>query len=123
MAGKWTEARLRAFIVSTLRAGTRRYPPKYECLHGAKTEKKINEKTGRLAQHYRCASCKQEFTSKDVEVDHIKPVIDPKKGFESWDRYIERLFCDEKNFQTLCKPCHLQKTKKEKEIAKKYASK
>lgn len=119
----WTPARLKAFIISTLRAGTRRFPPKYECLNAAKTEKKINVKSGRLAQHYKCASCKQEFTSKDVEVDHIKPVIDPKKGFESWDKYIERMFCDATNFQVLCKPCHLIKSKKEKEIAKKYASK
>ncbi|CAB5222032.1 HNHc domain containing protein, partial [uncultured Caudovirales phage] len=59
----------------------------------------------------------------DVEVDHIKPVIDPKKGFTTWDDYIKRLFCTEDNMQTLCKPCHLAKTKLEKEISKKYASK
>jgi hypothetical protein len=77
----WTEGRIRSFITSTLRAGSRRWPPKYTTLNNAKTEKKTNEKTGRLAQHYKCNGCKKEFTSKDVEVDHIKPVIDPKKGF------------------------------------------
>ena len=120
---EWTEGRIRSFITSTLRAGSRRWPPKFQTLNDSKTEKKINVKTGRLAQHYRCAKCKEEFTSKDVEVDHIKPVIDPKKGFVSWDDYINRLFCSAKNLQTLCKVCHLEKTKKEKEIAKKYASK
>jgi 5-methylcytosine-specific restriction endonuclease McrA len=120
---EWTEGRIRSFITSTLRAGSRRWPPKYETLNSSKTEKKINVKTGRLAQHYRCAKCDEEFTSKDVEVDHIKPVIDPKKGFVSWDEYIKRLFCTEDNMQTLCKPCHLAKTKLEKEISKKYASK
>ena len=49
--GKWTEARYRSFITSTLRAGSRKWPPKYETLNAAKTEKKTNEKTGRLAQH------------------------------------------------------------------------
>ena len=120
---EWTEGRIRAFITSTLRAGSRRWPPKFTVLNNAKTEKKVNEKTGRIAQHYRCNKCKQEFTSKDVEVDHIKPVIDPKKGFQSWDVYIQRLFCEEKNLQVLCKTCHKEKSNKEKEVAKKYASK
>lgn len=121
--GKWTEARYRSFITSTLRAGSRKWPPKYETLNAAKTEKKVNKKTGRLAQHYRCYACEQEFTQKDVQVDHIKPVIDPKKGFISWDVYIDRMFCESINLQVLCKDCHQVKTKKEKEISKKYASK
>lgn len=119
----WTEGRIRSFIVSTLRAGSRRWPPKYNTLNASKTEKKVNVKTGRIAQHHMCAACKNEFTSKDVEVDHIKPVIDPKKGFKSWDDYINRLFCTEENLQVLCKPCHRIKTTKEKEISKKHASK
>ena len=121
--GKWTEARYRSFITSTLRAGSRKWPPKYETLNAAKTEKKTNEKTGRLAQHYKCAGCKKEFTQKDVQVDHIKPVIDPKKGFVSWDTYIDRMFCEAPNLQVLCKVCHADKTKLEKEISKKYANK
>lgn len=123
MYKQWTEGRWRAFVVSALRSASRRYPPKYNTLNASKTEKKVNEKTGRIAQHYQCAKCKCEFTSKDVEVDHIKPVIDPKKGFKSWDEYINRLFCTEDNLQVLCKPCHKIKTNKEKEITKKHASK
>jgi hypothetical protein len=121
--GKWTEARYRSFVTSTLRAGSRKWPPKYETLNAAKTEKKINKATGRLAQHYLCAMCEQEYTQKDVQVDHIKPVIDPKKGFVSWDTYIDRMFCEGKNLQVLCKVCHAEKTKIEKEISKKYANK
>lgn len=121
--GKWTEARYRSFVISTLRAGSRKWPPKYETLNAAKTEKKVNKATGRLAQHYLCAMCEQEYTQKDVQVDHIKPVVDPKKGFVSWDTYIDRMFCEGKNLQVLCKICHAEKTKIEKEISKKYASK
>ena len=121
--GKWTEARYRSFVISTLRAGSRKWPPKYETLNAAKTEKKVNKATGRLAQHYLCAMCEQEYTQKDVQVDHIKPVVDPKKGFVSWDTYIDRMFCEGKNLQVLCKICHAEKTKLEKEISKKYASK
>lgn len=121
--GKWTEARYRSFVTSTLRAGSRKWPPKYETLNAAKTEKKINKATGRLAQHYLCAMCEQEYTQKDVQVDHIKPVVDPKVGFVSWDTYIDRMFCEGKNLQVLCKVCHAEKTKLEKEISKKYANK
>jgi ribosomal protein L44E len=121
--GKWTEARYRSFVTSTLRAGSRKWPPKYETLNAAKTEKKVNKATGRLAQHYKCAMCEQEYTQKDVQVDHIKPVIDPKKGFVSWDTYIDRMFCEGKNLQVLCKICHAEKTQLEKEISKKYANK
>ena len=91
----------------------RRWPPKYEALAAAKTEKKINHKSKRLAQHYQCALCKEEFTQKDVQVDHKKPVV-PKTGFTTWDTYIKRLFCDVKNLQVLCKPCHKIKTKEER---------
>lgn len=116
--GKWTEARFRSFVTSALRSGSNKWPPKYETLNEAKTEKKTNEKTGRLAQHYGCASCGKEFTSKDVQVDHIKPVIDPKTGFVSWDVFVERLFCEKKNLQVLCKACHKVKTKKESNARK-----
>lgn len=112
---EWTPARKKAFIVSVLRSGTRRWPPKYETLNDAKTTKKINPKTKRLAQHYRCAACLKEFTATSIEVDHIRPVVNPAKGFTSWDDFIDGLFCDKSNLQVLCKPCHKIKTKKENE--------
>lgn len=111
---EWTAARHRAFIISGLRAASRRYPPKFETLNEAKTEKKINEKTGRIAQHYQCKKCKQDFPAKDVQVDHKKPVVDPKTGFVDWNTYVERMFCKKSNFQILCRSCHLEKTKKER---------
>jgi 5-methylcytosine-specific restriction endonuclease McrA len=117
LAAAWTEARKHGFIVAVLRAGTRRWPPKYEALNEAKTEKKINEKTKRLAQHYLCAMCENEFTSKDIQVDHIEPVVNPKTGFTSWNDYIPRLFCERSNLQVLCTDCHKTKTKEEKNEA------
>jgi 5-methylcytosine-specific restriction endonuclease McrA len=82
-------------------------------LEESKTEKKINPKTKRLAQFYQCARCKDEFTNKDVEVDHIVPVVDPSVGFVDWNTFIARLFTERENYQTLCKPCHKLKTKEE----------
>lgn len=55
-------------------------------------------------------------------VDHIQPVIDPKKGFVSWDDVIARMFCEKEDFQILCHECHSNKTKEEKEIRKNVKS-
>ena len=56
--------------------------------------------------------------SSDIQVDHIIPVVDPNKGFETWDVFVERLYCDQDNLQAICKPCHDIKTKQEKKPKK-----
>ena len=112
-SGKWTEGRFNGFITSTLRAGSRRWPPKYETLNESKTEKKTNIKTGRMAQHYRCASCDEEFVASEVQVDHIEPVA-AGQDTQSWDSFINRLFCEKENLQVLCITCHKIKSKGER---------
>jgi len=110
----WTEGRRKGFITSVLRSGARRWPAKFESLSDACIGQKVNWKTGRLAKHYICNACKKEFTSKDVEVDHISPVVDPATGFVNWDVFIERLYCPKENLQCICKECHKLKTKTER---------
>lgn len=109
----WTQGRINAFITAVLRRGSSKWPPKYTCLNNAKTEKKVNVLTGRLAQHYQCAMCKNEFTSKDIVVDHLEPVVHPEEGFISWDVYIKRLYCDISNLQAICLGCHKVKSTEE----------
>lgn len=116
--GAWTEGRFRTFIVSVLRAGSRKWPPKYQVLNEAKTEKKVNTKTKRLAQHFQCAACNCDVPSTQIQVDHIEPVVSVTSGFTSWDDFIERLYCEKTNLQVLCKPCHALKTKKERDASK-----
>lgn len=106
---EWTKARLHSFIVSVLRSGTRRFPPKYECLADAYVGQLLNKKTGRIGKHYRCAACQKVFPSSEVSVDHINPCT-TEEGFTTWDSFIERLFCDKSNLQILCKECHDRKT-------------
>lgn len=106
----WTPGRLKTFITSTLRGGFRKFPPKYETLKEASVGKKINPKTKRLAEHFKCNDCGGEFPSKEVQVDHQIPVVCPVKGFTTWDEYIARLFCDKDNLQVLCSTCHDKKT-------------
>lgn len=111
---EWTSGRLKSFITTTLRSGMRRYPPKYEALKLAYTETKVNPKSGRSAKHFMCNGCKVDFPSKDVQVDHVDPVVDPKVGFVNWDTFIKRLFCPVENLQVLCTVCHKAKTKEER---------
>jgi 5-methylcytosine-specific restriction endonuclease McrA len=110
----WTEGRKKSFITSVLRSGYRRWPPKYETLKEAQAGKKENAKTKRIAMHYTCNSCKEDFPAKEVQVDHIEPVVDSKQGFKTWDVFIDRLYCDKDNLQVLCKSCHSSKTLTEK---------
>ncbi len=112
--GEWTEARFKSFVTSALRAASRRWPPKYAALKAAFVGKQVNAKTGKMAMHYKCAECKKLYVAADVQVDHIKPVVDPKKGFVSWDDFINRIFCEIENLQVMCKPCHKIKTDQEK---------
>jgi len=108
--GSWTEAKFNSFITSILRAGSRRWPPKYEALRDARTDKHINVKSGRVAQHFKCNHCGGDFPATEVQVDHIIPM---GKG-RTWDDWINELFCETDNLQVLCKPCHAIKTKEEK---------
>lgn len=114
----WTAGRLKGFITSVLRAGARRWPPKFETLSDACIGQKINIKTGRVAKHYSCNICKCEFTSKDIEVDHISPVVDPSTGFIDWNTFIDRLYCSKENLQAICLICHKKKSKDERERAR-----
>ncbi len=113
--GEWTLGRFNSFVTSILRSGSRRWGPKYSTLNAAKTEKKINPASGRLAQHFLCASCLQEHTAKNVQVDHIQPI-----GFDkTWDEFINGLFCEADNLQVLCTTCHKIKTQSEKKLKNK----
>ena len=106
------EAKLKNFVVSQLRGSFRKYYVKYEVLNEAKTEKKVNASTGRIAQHYRCNGCKKEFVQSQVQIDHVCQVI-KATGFTTWDDYINSLFCSKENLQVLCLTCHKAKTKEE----------
>lgn len=108
--GEWSRGRFNSFVTSILRSGSRRWGPKYQTLNEAKTEKKVNSTTGRVAQHFLCAECQKDYPAKQVEVDHIVPIGTEK----TWDEFINGLFCEAENLQVLCKPCHKDKTLKEK---------
>lgn len=112
----WTDGRFRSFITSAIRSGFRRYPNKYLALKNAFLSRKKNKASGRIAAFYKCAKCKKGYTNKDVQVDHMSPVVDPAVGFVNWDDYIQRMYCPVENLQVLCKKCHAVKTKEERKL-------
>lgn len=110
--GTWTEARYNSFIKSALRSASVKWPPRYQVLNEAKLGKRVNPKTGRLAEHYKCAKCLQAFPGKEVQVNHITPVVLPS-GFDSWDEVIKRMFCEKSGLEVLCITCHKSVTDEE----------
>jgi len=140
---------LKAFLISKLRAASRRWPPIYECKNRQKRYVTIevmpncvrvfpddwksayfeiplykNARNGRRTM-FVCEHCgdwcfdktwEQASTGRWIkksgcDLDHVNPIVDPEKGFESWDVYIDRLFNGE--MQVLCKPCHKKKSMEE----------
>lgn len=117
--GKWTEAKFKSFIKNNLRSSTRKWEPIQLC------KKRAHVARG----EYKCEGCGNivpptiydEDSRKRVTnifVDHIDPIIDPAKGFVSWDETIDRMFCEIENLQLLCRDCHSVKSQKENAIAK-----
>jgi 5-methylcytosine-specific restriction endonuclease McrA len=61
---------------------------------------------------YECSDCKNIFSRQDIAVDHTIPVT-PISGFDTWDEFIQRLFCSPEGLKVLCSLCHSLKTKEE----------
>jgi 5-methylcytosine-specific restriction endonuclease McrA len=78
-------------------------------LNAAVAKTKKGPRGGKM---YLCKTCRRAFAGKDVQVDHIDPVVPiGKKGvYMSFDEIADRIYCDPKNLQVLCKPCHKHKS-------------
>lgn len=108
--GKWSKARFRSFITSALRRASSRWGPKY----GAKKAARVGR------NQYKCAACASIVPNREAKVDHILPVVDPVRGFVSWDEFIGRLFVERDGYQILCQACHAFKTGQERELRKSH---
>lgn len=104
---------LKTWLIGKLRSNSLQWPPRNEALKLARVDR------GR----YKCATCSEIYQRKDVHLDHIEPIVDVEKGFENWDIFISRMFCDEEGFQVLCKYCHDTKTEMEKVLREKFKKK
>ncbi len=113
---KWTRSRYFSFIRSGLRRLWSKYPVKYQALQDAR--KPYDGEDKRTKWLYQCNICKEHFKGKEVEVDHLIPA-GSLKDYSDLAGFVERLFCSKEDLQVLCKPCHKQLTKQQREASKK----
>ena len=107
---KKRDIELRKFLIPTLRRSSYRWKPRTEANKNARLERGV----------YQCAMCQGEFKSGETVIDHVDPVVCIENGWQGWEEYIERMFCEEEGFQVLCKTCHSIKTKMEEDMRKKF---
>lgn len=97
---------LTTFVKHALRRASYRWGPRSEVFKAARVSRGV----------YQCAKCANHVGRKLIKMDHIAPVVDPKRGWQGWDEYVLRMFPPVNGFQALCKDCHSVKTKKENEV-------
>lgn len=97
-------------IRGALRQVARYMPQKQECLLLAVHPTEKGVRGGKL---YICNKCGLTFPLKEIDVDHIDPVVPVDRPIKDWNEYIERLFCEPNNLQCLCKRCHQAKCAEE----------
>lgn len=75
----------------------------------------------RGGKRYRCAECTKDFSNKDVQVDHIEPVVPLGVLMRdmTWCAIHHRTYCKLSNLQVLCTECHKVKSKEENSIRRK----
>lgn len=88
------------WIKNALRRASYKFPSRNTC--------KINARVAR--NQYRCNLCQGLFSNREVQLDHVEPVISVETGWVSWDEYIARLFPDIDGWQLLCVECHQAKS-------------
>jgi len=87
-----------------------RSPPYWEAMRRVKIE----------SNQYRCEGCKGIFKLREVQVDHIEPVVSVKTGWRGLAEFAFRLFCPASGLQVLCEDkCHLAKSTNENKDRKK----
>ena len=92
----------KTFAINALRRGAYRWWGRYEA----------RKSSWRSRGKYECASCNKLFGPKQIQMDHIKPVI-PLEGYDSLDGVASRMLVEEEGWQTLCIPCHRIKSNEE----------
>ncbi len=119
--GEWTEARFTSFIRGGLRSISMRWPPKNRVKQNARIQRGLYLCAGYKTEPHEVPAslppaCGNKRRINNSVVDHISPVIDPRRGFVSWDELIKRLFCEADGFQLLCHECHSAKTADERKL-------
>lgn len=83
--------------------------------------------------NYQCEGCGQILKRKDLQIDHIKPVVDIKDGYRDLEEWVKRLLVTPEELQMLCYfkdeetgeswGCHALKTSGENDMRTFYKEK
>lgn len=111
----WTEARFWSFIRSALRRTMSRWPPKIEAKKKARRAHTGDNK--RQKWEYQCDSCKGWFMDKETEMDHLVE-CGSLRCYEDLHGFVERLFVGEHGWRCVCKKCHREITRQQREAKK-----
>ena len=66
---------------------------------------------------YKCNVCGEYFPDKEISIDHISPV-GSLTSYSDLPKFVETLFCEMDNLQTICNCCHQKKTNEERKLKK-----
>ena len=115
-SGTMTEAQYFQKIRSALRNGFRYWKPATKALELA-SRPYVGENK-RQKKEYQCVVCREWFKRTEVQIDHLVP-CGTLRSYDDIGPFIEHLTIEGvENYQVLCKPDHLIKTKLEKENRK-----
>jgi hypothetical protein len=113
-------------IISCLKRTFSRSPIVIEKLKSNRREGKRYKDDGSVSKvkkvEYQCECCKNWVDSKNVQVDHIEPVVPiniPAK-YLPFEVLQLRLFCSIGNLQCLCKDCHKTKSLEENRLRREW---
>ena len=99
------------YVCNALRRATVKWPGRTDCIKKNRrkvyTGKTVKDNKVKTRYEVRCCKCKGWFKPSGVEVDHIEEIGGFKGDF---NEFIERMYCDASNLQTLCVQCHSKKT-------------
>ena len=103
------------FIIQALRRASYRWKGRWQAENRSKMIREVVGK--RKFYDYFCEECGLVIEKKNSQMDHVLPIVDPKKGFEGFsDEYMDRFFPYADGWQRLCKPCHAIKTAQENDV-------
>ena len=108
----WSEARYFGFIRSALRRAFTRYPANYQARALAKRPYRGPNKLQK--NEFQCGICLNWFPQKNTQLHHVIE-CGTLKSYEDLPGFVERLFCEAKDLQVVCKPCHDRITHKKDE--------
>jgi 5-methylcytosine-specific restriction endonuclease McrA len=104
-SGKVMDKAKRQFAINILRRGNYRYYGRWQA----------DKRTHIGRNQYFCEICGVIGKKKEFQLDHILPAV-PVSGWDSFDGFIDRLYCAPEGLQRLCKECHAVKTADENRL-------